>query len=583
MDSFKGLISRFGGFIQPVNGPINCFRLVTLFSIILIRSAALANSITFPGSGFLDKAKDTITFNDQLLIIIDSYKNIQQDASDVLVYSVNANSGETDICFGKKGVVTLSGHGILSSAQSALLVDDRLFVRVFTRKKEGSPQGSTYIYALYATDGSLDDSFGDMGQMILPDSEDSPEARELIFISNRLEGALFYNGNIQVFAINIQGALDNSFGDNGIVTLKSQSHSYTVSSILPFDGHLLILVTAHEDQKMSGGNVKLFALNAVTGGFNASFGNNGSVTFTGHGYLNRAQHMTIMNKEILVTMDSDRTNPIVVDNDYYIPIDDIMEYTSKLNINSDIDFGSGAPLDKTNDMYSSEVQSITAYKDRFYIRVNNHEPVLYALNSDGTVDYNFGQDWIGGNIVFEEAYGYSDETSALDIRNDRILLSINRLKGYNAGNVQIRALTSRGRVESTFGINGTVNLPDKGFSAAVRSVIVNNQQILVTVTTYKNPGLTDADVQLFALNIDGSEDKYWNAHSVTDNPQFYDYPYECMPRTKPSPDSNNKNEFTLPLSVTGGVVFTAAAFITTTITTYLCYRRYKRQGYQSVN
>lgn len=191
-----------------------------------------------------------------------------------------AQDGSLDTSFGDNGVVFTdlnNSHDLgWSVVQQA---DQKLIVSGIT----SSDTNSWHPYLVrYMPDGSLDTTFGIDGK-ITADYGIGFNGYKYLFIDNQQNivaaGNMGYDGNFVIAKYLENGNLDNSFGNNGVLTITDGNYS---GMVLLDDGSILLLKFSGSDEII----IKHYLANGV---LDTNFGINGvaTSTFSGESFESR--------------------------------------------------------------------------------------------------------------------------------------------------------------------------------------------------------------------------------------------------------------------------------------------------------
>lgn len=146
------------------------------------------------------------------------------------------------------------------------------------------------------SDGSLDTAFGRMGTVDIVIEGTTDLVHD---IALQADGKLvlvgqssdFSTSNIMVIRIATDGNLDNSFGNNGIVTTKVGSLSMGNSVAIDADGNIVVAGLS----KSGGYHATTLLRYLPNGSLDASFGKNGIATFAATQYDDQVNDLLIQN------------------------------------------------------------------------------------------------------------------------------------------------------------------------------------------------------------------------------------------------------------------------------------------------
>jgi uncharacterized delta-60 repeat protein len=322
-----------------------------------------------------------------------------------LYYEVPSNKdGSLDTTFGNNGIVTTpggSGYGVKIQTDSKIVV-------------VGTSTDQKYMVTRYNSDGSLDNAFGNGGIVITQVGNGWSYGRALALQSDGrivLVGTYEISNNnsgIALVRYNSNGLLDNSFGNNGIVTLDITGGYDYANSIAIQSSDQKILVAGQTNSIM----VARFNSN---GTLDNTFGTNGIVT-TQVGSTSGSNSMKLQTDgKILVTggtMDSQGYTQIV---------------TIRYNANSSLDqtFGTGGIVTTAVGTVFQWGQDLDTQIDGKIIvgairQISSVQVfVLLRYNSDGSLDNSFGP----GGIIGASPVGIFDALRSVALQTDGKILA----------------------------------------------------------------------------------------------------------------------------------------------------------------
>jgi uncharacterized delta-60 repeat protein len=193
--------------------------------------------------GESDFLEDMILQPDGKILACGSYKAGNQYD---FVLARLTSSGSPDPGFGENGFVKLALDSMRWESGRALALQDdgKILVTGYKVKSNGSDQD--VIVLRFYEDGSLDESFGDGGLLVLP-LGNGHEIGSAITIQP--DGKILVAGETDIgsdiFAFVLlrllpDGQLDSSFGDSGWVSAKIGSQSFGYAIALQSDGKILV-------------------------------------------------------------------------------------------------------------------------------------------------------------------------------------------------------------------------------------------------------------------------------------------------------------------------------------------------------
>ena len=342
-----------------------------------------------------------------------------------------------------------------------------------------SHNGTDNDFALvrYNIDGTLDNSFGDNGKVVTDINNNDfvhavvvqPDGK-IIVAGHTFPGA---NYDITLVRYNADGTLDNSFSEDGIVFINVGNEDQCRSVALQGDGKI-IAAGFHNN-----GTDKDFTVVRFTSGgsLDESFGDHGIVTTTIGAADETAEFVTIQSDGKIILAgyyDNGSDNDIAV-----------VRYNSDGEL--DNTFGEDGivktPVGSAGDVATSVVMQgngkilVAGYYDNGLDR----DVVILRYNTDGSLDDSFGADGINTLSVGEGV----DYTEDLVLQPDgKILVTGYTFNGADYDLFLLRC-NSDGTLDNTFGDDGIVfttfgSTNDYGKDVAMQ----NNGRIVVAGFTY---------------------------------------------------------------------------------------------------
>lgn len=348
---------------------------------------------------------------------------------------------------------------------------------VFATSKVRYNNGYDYDFCLlrFNVDGSLDNSFGDQGSIIMDLGSTEDFAFNVVIQTDDKilvvgTSGEFTNRDFSLARFNANGTKDQSFGNNGIVK----------TNIL-FDDELYTVALQSDGKIVAGGvgNSKGYIFRFLANGIlDTSFGSSGKVSLQ-YGDITIIHDIKILEDGSILAagqlggngadgfvakMNSDgSTNTFFGSNGSYIVNSSNQEYINTLNCQGDGKILLGGAYG-----YMSGSNPTVEF---LIIRLLPEGILDNSFNSTGKITFSFGL-----NNAFNEC------NSLILNSNDDILAVgyTNNLQQTNS-NFAIAKLTSNGKLDLTFGNNGKVindfgSLKEKGQGA----LIDNNERLLVS-------------------------------------------------------------------------------------------------------
>ena len=237
---------------------------------------------------------DVVRQSDGRVVAVGRKRDSKGNGSQLAVFRLQS-TGPLDATFGTNGVFLLGDPtiGDLDGGMSAVLDPDQRVVIA------GSKAGQLVVLRLLP-DGSLDNSFGDLGVFTGPENHDPPSdgpgARTSILrtAAGGYRVTASNSSGCRIIALNAVGAIDATFGASGVATVNAPvGPSVQCASMVPNpDGRLLIagnaaghgfaarmLANGQQDAGFSADAVSA----AMTDATAVAAGNDGSVVVAGAG------------------------------------------------------------------------------------------------------------------------------------------------------------------------------------------------------------------------------------------------------------------------------------------------------------
>lgn len=143
----------------------------------------------------------------------------------VATIATNAQSGVVDESFGNNGFVNTVINGTYNVTRATVLQPDGKIIVV---GQAGKPSTYIAVAARFNTDGSIDTSFGEDGNVLMPIGTMKSFATDVALQADGkivMSGYTWDNvtGNIFALRLNTDGTFDNTFGSNGVALVDNGS------------------------------------------------------------------------------------------------------------------------------------------------------------------------------------------------------------------------------------------------------------------------------------------------------------------------------------------------------------------------
>ncbi len=410
---------------------------------------------------------------------------MSQTTSWLLVFSLvvffqstaDAQDGHLDSTFASNGVVTniigsTAGIGYSGAAHSVLVQGDG---KIIAAGFSGDGNETFFAMVRYNSNGTVDTSFGTNGIVTTAIGPTDDEAYSATLESDGkiILGGFSSMGGLgsqRVFALvryDTNGAVDSSFGKNGVVTTAIGTADDEISSIvMQTDGKIIAAGYSYKGF-LSNGDTYYFAMTRYTsnGTLDSTFGTKGVVTM-------QIQPST-------TAPEWDLASSVALQSDGKILVagtsgDGIVGDFAVVRLNPDgtpdNTFGSYGTVLTSLDSGEDGAASIVVQSDGRIV-VGGHSESYFAAcrySSNGDLDPTFGT---GGKVI--TAIGHSsDAIKALIIQGDGRIVAT----GFSVGNgIALVRYNVDGSIDTTFGKGGASTMDsigwggDRGFAAAIQS------------------------------------------------------------------------------------------------------------------
>ncbi len=350
--------------------------------------------------------------------------------------------GSLDNTFGTGGkVITSLGNFGDKGNSVAIQSDEKIVLGGYS---QSSFTASDFALLRCNTDGTLDTTFG-IGGKVITTIENRSEGNSVVIQADDkilLGGSSYWFINLARY--NIDGNLDTTFGDGGIVITDVDGYysEKCKSMAIQSDGKILL---GGYGQHNANDNPYLILLRYNTDGtLNTTFGTGGIVI----GREGRGYSINIQNNGKILLGGSSVNNFALV----------------RYNANGTLDstFGIGGevinPVDSSGEANTLGIQSngkIVLGGYTFNSGINSGF-ALVQYNTDGTLDNSFG---VGG-IVKTYIGSSSCVGNSLNFQDDgKILLAGNAINTSNYSDFALVRYDSIGTLDNSFGIGGMVTTP----------------------------------------------------------------------------------------------------------------------------
>ena len=417
-------------------------------------------------------------------------------SSDFALMRYTAN-GILDSSFGQNGMTIIN-----FSSYSIAIQDDKILAAGYLYNN-GTED---FALARYTANGALDASFGENGMVTTDFNNTSEEAYLIVLQENKIVvGGRNWNDDGIVDGALVRyladGTLDSSFGENGKVITDFHS-GYDQPTSIVIQGNKIIVGGVTEDP--GNGHTK-FGLVRYTakGKLDYSFGSKGKVR-TDFNINSLALHG---DKIILAGFTGDFIN-----NDFAL---------ARYSADGILDSSFGENGKVATDFNNSEdvVNSIALSGDKIiaagYAGKTYYGPYDFALASytiDGILDMSFGE---SGKIT-----GYFPSSQATYkstvLQGDKILAVGSATKAYLDLDFALARYTPAGVLDSAFGVNGKITTDFSGSWEEANSVALQGNKIIAAGFTHDYDSTTTySDFALARYTADGKLDSSFGVNGKT--------------------------------------------------------------------
>jgi uncharacterized delta-60 repeat protein len=382
-----------------------------------------------------------------------------------------AQFGTLDSSFDNDGIVITSFDGFDASVQALLIQPDKKILAGGTISKSGLNQ---FGLARYNSDGSLDESFGNLGKVI----SDYPELMLLSSMALQADGKIIVAGSLfnSDFTIShfvlvrydTNGLLDTTFGIEGrVITNLSDKLDKITSVIIQNDGKIIASGTTSDDLNFSDFSIVRYNSD---GTLDTSFGNNGS-TITSIRTWDFGYAIALQNDNAIVVSgsSSNEFNPIFgPDYDFLV-----LKY-DKYGV-LDSTFGNGGSVIIGTTDANEKALSVKVLSNGKIVIAGEHHIMKYSfmlsqLLPNGDVDPTFGNN----GIVLNELASQFIESVAMQTDGKFLITEYNGTGGCCSADIKLIRFLADGTFDTTFGTNGIVTTNFLNENNQANSIVIQN-------------------------------------------------------------------------------------------------------------
>lgn len=384
--------------------------------------------------------------------------------------------GIPDVTFGTEGKVITSFEGFDAAVQFVLVQPDKKIVAGGNVSKSAKSQ---FSLARYNSDGSLDETFGNLGMVIA----DYPEQMVLSSLALQSDGKIIAGGNLYNATFSIShfvllrfgsnGILDTTFGTNGrVVTNLSENLDRMTSLILQNDGKIMASGSTSDDSTYS--DFAMVRYNS-DGSEDSSFGNNGkvitSVRTWDFGYTIALQDDE---KIVVAGSTSNEFNP-----DFGFDYDFVVVKYDKYGV-LDSTFGSGGSTTIGVPEANEKALSVKIATDGKITIVGEHHVFKYSIMlvqilNNGDLDVSFGTN---GVVTTALACQFLESVS-MQPDGKIVATEYNSTGGCCGAEIKLIRLLANGNFDTTFGTDGIVTTDFLNENSQANSIAIQDDGKIV--------------------------------------------------------------------------------------------------------
>ena len=400
--------------------------------------------------------------------------------------SIAQNPGDLDKTFGNGGMVNVGIGGYFDIAQEVdVQKDGKIIVAGYGMESASSFKGLSI--ARYLSDGSIDYDFGNMGLIQKQTNTLEGELNSIVIQKDDKIVAVGYsissntnNENLTLVRFTINGKLDKSFGESGlIVTEISNQKEIGESVAIQPDGKIVCVGTTQHDP-----NFDIFLVRYDEyGQLDPYFGLGGIVITNINSGHDIGKSLAIQNDGKIIVAGFSYS----VDNFYMT----LLRYDSDGQLDSTFAKGGIAITDIKSSIGKLD---LALQNDGKIILVgpsevdNTHHFTVVRFNNNGSLDKSFGNNGITKTIIgdFSEA-----ESVAIDSYGNIVVAGTT---GSGNESFAVAMYNQNGILDPGFGLNGIVklNFNKNSVDRAHSLIIENDGKIIVageTTNEYTTFGL----------------------------------------------------------------------------------------------
>ena len=451
--------------------------------------------------GVNGKVTTDITFDDQATAMtLQGDKIIMSGGTGDYFLARYAADGSLDATFGVNGIVRKAYNGITDVANAITLQGDNIIVGGMTSYYKNNDFVYDFFLVRYTTTGILDSSFGTNGK-VTADFGATDGANSLAVQGSRIVavGSTYnpnlYNSDIAIASYTVDGALDASFGNNGLlVGYFPTSYAYFTGTAIQGNN---ILAAGSALRNEAGNEDFVLARYTPGGALDSSFGKDGKVT-TDFNDQDQARSIALQGKKIVVAGSTDDLHSHNLD-DFALTrytADGVLDRTFGVNGKVITDFNN-----RNDDANSIAIQGdkiiVGGYSVTYANNRYNPDFALARYTADGVLDATFG---VNGKVTTD--FGFEDYANTIALQGNKIIM----------GGTMLARYTENGTLDHSFGKNGKV-IPEFSLNA----IVLSGDKIIASGSIYNAENNT-SDFALARYTADGRLDSSFgvNGKTITD-------------------------------------------------------------------
>jgi len=425
------------------------------------------------------------------------------------VVGVSAAAGDLDFLFGLGGkVVTTVGNYRNFAEAIAIQPDGKIVVAGYAGNSINS-SNIDFAVVRYNTDGSLDNSFGVGGKVTTRISDSNDIARA---VALQADGKIvvagysgsFLNTDFAVVRYNTDGALDKSFGDEGIVIISISSEDSITGIAIDANGKI---VAAGYSGNSSNFDFALLRFNN-NGSLDTSFDTDGKVITSFGGGFTQANAIAIQADGKIIAAGTALTAS--GDNDFALA-----RYNKDGSLDTSFDGDGKVTASFRTDMDFDVISAIAIDSAGKIVAVGSGAGfiegafALMRFNPNGSLDTSFDGD---GKVI--TSFDIGGTASAVAIQSNGKIIVAGSVFDGSRGDFTLVRYNNNGSLDESFGTNGIVTTLINESSGASAVAIQADGKIVAAGYSYNSVDfefavvryLTDTRRAKFDFDGDGKAD-----------------------------------------------------------------------------